>query len=159
MVILSKWLFGFAGAVLMAAALMLIGYGTLQVVVAREFIDQAVLNAIGYIVIAVAVFDVSKYLIEEEVLSAGKMREAGETRQRLTRFIATILVAILLEAIVIIFKTARDDVSLLLYPALLILSAVVLLVGLGAYQRMSATVEGVVGEEPKRDDAEATRPQ
>lgn len=157
MVVLSKWLFGFAGAVLMAAALALIGYGTLQVAFAREHVDQAVLNAIGYIVIAVAVFDVSKYLIEEEVVRAGKMREAGETRQRLTRFIATILVAILLEAVVIIFKTAREDVSLLLYPSLLILSGVVLLIGLGAYQRMSATVEGAVGEEPKPDPGKADR--
>lgn len=149
MATLSRWLFGFAGLMLMVTALTLIAYGALGILRGNERLDLAVLDAIGYIVISIAVFDVAKYLIEEEVVRPREMREAGETRQRLTRFIATIFIAIMLEAIVTIFKTTRSDVSQLVYPALLIATAVLLLVGLGAYQRLSAVVEHVADERPK----------
>lgn len=149
MATLSRWLFGFAGLMLMGTALTLIAYGAYGILRGNERLDLAVLDAIGYIVISIAVFDVAKYLIEEEVVRPREMREAGETRQRLTRFIATIFIAIMLEAIVTIFKTTRSDVSQLVYPALLIATAVFLLVGLGAYQRLSAVVEHVADERPK----------
>jgi hypothetical protein len=45
------------------------------------------LTGIGYIVVAIAVFDVAKYLIEEEVVRNREMRVASEARRSLTRFI------------------------------------------------------------------------
>jgi hypothetical protein len=100
-------------------------------------------------VISIAVFDVAKYLIEEEVLREREMRRAGETRQSLTRFVATIIIATLLEAIVITFRTARDQVPLLIYPVLLLISGVALMVGLGVFQRLSSSVEREAGEKAR----------
>jgi hypothetical protein len=54
-----------------------------------------------------------------------------------------------LEVIVIAFKLAREQVSDLTYPTLLIFSGVALLIGLSAYQRLSAAVERSVGDEPE----------
>lgn len=153
MAVLSRYLFGAAGALLAALAAALVIYGAIGVVQPTQRLDFAVLDAIGYVVIAIAVFDVSKYLIEEEVIREREMRHAGETRQSLTRFVATIIIAALLEAVVIAFKVARERVSDLVYPTLLIFAGVALLVGLGAYQRLSADVEQVVGERP--DDSTA----
>ena len=149
MAVLSRILFGTAGFLLAAMAAALVFYGAFGVIRPTQSLDFAVLDAIGYMVIAIAVFDVSKYLIEEEVIRERKMHRAGEARQSLTRFIATIIIATLLEAVVIAFKVARERVSDLIYPTLLIFAGVALLVGLGAYQRLSAAVEHAVGEEPR----------
>jgi hypothetical protein len=153
MALLSRVVFGLAGAGLIALAIGLIGYAAIEIVRPSQRLDFAVLDAIGFVVIAIAVFDVAKYLIEEEVIREREMRRAGETRQSLTRFVATIIIATLLEAIVITFKTARERVEDLIYPAGLLFSGVALIVALGMYQRLSAAVEREAGEntESKRD--------
>jgi hypothetical protein len=151
MAVLSRLIFGLAGTALIALALGLIGYAVVEVATPTQRLDYAVLDSIGFVVIATAVFDVAKYLIEEEVIREREMRRAGETRQSLTRFIATIIIATLLEAIVITFKTARDRIDNLIYPALLLLAGVALIVGLGVFQRLSATVEREAGERTRSE--------
>jgi hypothetical protein len=109
----------------------------------------ALLESVGYTIIAIAVFDVGKYLIEEEAIRAREMRRAGEARQSMTKFLTTIAIAIFLEALVSVFDAGKHDVAMMLYPTLLLLGGVALIVGLGVYQRLSATVETVVAEVPR----------
>jgi hypothetical protein len=45
-----------------------------------------------------------------------------------------ISIAISLEGLVYIFKAGAEDISLLLYPALVIVTSVLAMVGLGLYQ-------------------------
>jgi hypothetical protein len=123
------------------------------VVKPAQRLDFAMLDAIGYVVISIAVFDVAKYLIEEEVMREREMRRAGETGQSLTRFVATIIIATLLEAIVITFKTARDQVPQLIYPVLLVFAGVALMVGLGVFQRLIARVEREADEQARDEPA------
>jgi hypothetical protein len=151
---ISRTLFGFAGAALIAFAVALVAYGMMGVVRPTQRLDFAVLDAIGYVVISIAVFDVAKYLIEEEVMREREMRRAGETRQSLTRFVATIIIATLLEAIVITFRTTHDQVPLLIYPVLLVFAGVALMVGLGVFQRLSARVEREAGEKARDEPAD-----
>jgi hypothetical protein len=146
MALVSRILFATAGLMLVVMATALIAYAAISVVRPEQRLDFAVLDAIGYIVIAIAVFDVAKYLIEEEVIREREMRRAGEARRSLTRFIATIIIATLLEAVLITFKVARERVGDLIFPAVLTFSGVALLVGLGVYQRLSAAVERSAGE-------------
>ena len=58
---------------------------------------DALLTAIGYVVIAMAVFDLAKYFVEEEVIRAREMRNPGEARRSLTKFISTISIAVFIE--------------------------------------------------------------
>ena len=113
-------------------------------------IGSQLLDSVGYTIIAVAVFEVAKYIFEEEVLNPTEMRHAGEARRSMTKFISTIAIAVFLEALVSIFQTAKEgDVSNMLYPTLLLFAGVTLIVGLGAYQRLSASAEREVHESPK----------
>jgi len=122
-------------------------------------IGGALLAAVGYTVIALAVFEVAKYLLEEEVLHRSEMRFTGEARRGMTKFISTIAIAIFLEALVLVFATGTEDPSLMLYPTLLLFAGVALVVGLGVYQRLSALAEkevgGVRGEVRAEAEAEA----
>ena len=68
-------------------------------------------------------------------------RIASEARRSLTKFISTIAIAVFLEALVTVFRVSARDVTQLLYPTLLLVAATLLIIGLGLYQRLSATVE------------------
>ena len=97
-------------------------------------------TAVGYTIISIAVFDVAKYLLEEEAIRAREMRHAGEARRSLTKFISTIAIAVFLEALVSVFEAAKQDMRMMLYPTLLLFGGISLVVGLGVYQRLSASV-------------------
>jgi Ni,Fe-hydrogenase I cytochrome b subunit len=158
----SRVWFGLVSAmlVLLASGLVIAGMYqvTSSVLRSGELINQRLLSAVGYVVIAVAVFDVAKYLLEEEVIRERELRQVGEVRRSLTRFTSTILIAVFLEAIVLIFKMAEDDMSLMIYPTLLLLAGVAMLVGLGIFQRMAVSAEHATGEHEDDGKQDKSRP-
>jgi hypothetical protein len=112
-------------------------------------IGQSLLDSIGYAIIAMAVFDVAKYILEEEVIDPTQMRNAGQARRSMTKFVSTISIAVFLEALVAVFQTSKGgDVSMMLYPTLLLFGGVAMIVGLGVYQRLSATAEHEIRSSP-----------
>ena len=150
---LSRTAFACASLVLMAMSFALVVYGGAEVVMAGwsswKEAGGVLLAGIGYVVIAMAVFDVAKYFIEEEVIRGREMRGAAEARRSLTKFISTIAIAILIEGLVIVFQASKDSLPDMIYPTILLLTAILIVVGLGVYQRLSADVEEKVEEEDK----------
>ena len=153
----TRAVFALASLLLMALAVALVGFGLADAV--KAFVApnasgaDAILDVLGYVIVAIAVFDVAKYLFEDEVRRGSERRSAAEARRSLTKFLSTIVIALFLESLVVVFKTAREDVALLVYPTLLVLASVVVLVGLGAYQRFSASVEEKVGDDDEAEEA------
>jgi hypothetical protein len=161
--LLSRVVFGFASGALMLLALGLIVQGLYYPVV--EFLSPgpqgkiALLGAVGYIIIAIAVFDVAKFLVEEEVLSRTVKQTASDARRSLTKFISTIAIAVFLEALVTVFRVSTEDTAQMLYPTLLLIAGTFLVLGLGIYQRLSATVEQEIeGEGPSDEGSNAPAP-
>ena len=137
----------------MAMAAALIGYGVFQVLVPPEApvkpFSTRLLNGIGYVVIAIAVFDVAKFLLEEEELLRGRdLRKMAEARRSLTKFITIITIAVFLETLVMVFEAGKAaPLSNMIHPTLLLLAGVGLLLGLGLFQRLSAGAEQAAGEQ------------
>lgn len=154
---ITRFAFGVVSVILMLLAAGLVAYAVTEVVgsfqVDGPAVGAALLEAVGYTVIAIAVFDVGKYLLEEEAIRAREMRRASEARRSLTKFISTIAIAVFLEALVSVFEASKEDVNKMLYPTLLLFAGVAIIVGLGVYQRLSASVENEVDDD---DDDEAT---
>jgi hypothetical protein len=150
---LSRIAFGLASLVLIVLSLMLVVFGAVGVVagISTSWADasDALLTAIGYVVIALAVFDVAKYFVEEEVIRGREMRLTSEARRSLTKFISTISIAVFIEALVTVFQVSKQDVERMLYPTGLLLTAILIVVGLGLYQRLSAEVEQKVEAKDK----------
>jgi len=145
MELLSRVIFGAASAILMLLALALVVYGAAELTVAlskswHEARD-AILTAIGSVVIAVAVFDVAKYFVEEEVIHTKETRNAFQLRCSLTKFISTIAIAVFIEGLVIVFQVSQQVVERMLYPTALLATAILIVVGLGVYRRLSVEVE------------------
>lgn len=105
-----------------------------------EFVS-IMLQSVGAIVISVAIIDVAKYMVEEEVFRNKELRSPREARQTITKVIVILSIAVGIEGLIFIFKAGIRDITLLLYPTSMIIAAVVLIVGLGVYQKLSTSIE------------------
>lgn len=140
----SKALYVIAATVLLLLSLSMIGmaiWALIGEVIAGESLQNRILESVGLIIISVAVFDVAKFLVEEEVIRDRERRSAGEARRSLTKFMTIIIIAVSLEALVVVFQTAKDAPEKLLYPAGLFAAAVFAMIGLALLQRLSRPVE------------------
>jgi len=158
---LSRAVFGLASFVLMVLALGLIVQGVYYPVTALLQSGSqgkiAFLSGVGYVIIAIAVFDVAKFLIEEEVVLGRERRSVAETRRSLTKFVSTIAMAALLEALVTVFRVSSERTADMLYPTLLLVAGTGLIIGLGLFQRLSATVEQQVTAKDRADTNQQER--
>ena len=103
----------------------------------KTLLVKALLDAIGLIVIGMAVFDVSKFLVEEEVFNSGGEKSPSKQRNTLIKFLVIIAIAVSLEALVFIFDAGKIDITNLIYPTFLLIAAVLVVVGLGVYQKLT----------------------
>lgn len=99
------------------------------------------LRAIIYVILAMAIFDLAKTTFEEEVLTHKDIFRHSAIRRSITRFMSTILVAVSIEALLLMFKGSMGDWHLLQHAAWVMFSAVLLLLALGAYVWMGAKAE------------------
>ena len=156
MEVISRGVFGLASAVLMLIALALSIYsgGLIYAALRGPWAEAGtgLLESIGYVVIAVAVFDVAKYFVEEEVIRGREMRLASEARRSLTKFVSTIAIAVFIEALVMVFRQGSQDIALILYPAAILVTGILIILGLGLYQRLSAEVEDRVDAKDRAQD-------
>lgn len=169
MSLFSRILYIVISFTLLGASITLIGVAVWRAAVGfaiGEAALETMLDGIGLIIIAVAVADVGKFLYEEEVVSDRELRRPSEARGSLTKFMTIIIVALSLESLVLIAKTSRETMNNIVYPSLLMSIAVIALVGLGLFQRLSQSTTASVspelspseGEEEARDARASARP-
>lgn len=115
-----------------------------------------ILDSVGLLVVAVAVFDVAKFLMEEQVLRQKEVRTPEDSKMQLTKFMTIIAIAVSLEALVIVFEASKTDVTTLIYPTLLLLAAVSIVVGLGFYQKLSTGAQKT-SEQSRSDSSRRDR--
>jgi len=107
-----------------------------------EYTVYKLLDEVGLIVFSIAVIDVGKYLMLEEVLrKGGKAKEPKESRKTLAKFAIIIASALSLEGLVLTIEVAKQDVTKLLYPVSVLITATIYIVGIGLYQKFSAAGE------------------
>lgn len=163
MTLFSRLLYTIIAFALLAASIILIGVAMWRTSHGFWTGDGALdtmLDAIGLVIIAVAVADVGKFLFEEEVVADREMRQPAEARGSLTKFMSIMIVALSLESLVLIAKTSRETMRDLVYPGLLVLLAVLALVGLGLFQKLSQNVTATVPPDREKsgdNDVEGAR--
>lgn len=139
----------FAAFILISLSLIIMGWSVYEVITGimgeTEFIPL-ILQSVGAIIISAAIIDVAQYMMEEEVFLNKELRDPEEARRTITKIIVIITIAVSIEGLVYIFKAGTKDLTLLLYPALLIVVSAILIMALGAYQKLSATIEEVEKE-------------
>ena len=94
-----------------------------------------------YLTLALAIFDLGKTTIEEEVLMQKDILRHSSTRRTITRFIATILIAVSIEALLLMFKSVLGSSEYLINAVAMMATSVGLLIGLGIYVYLGAKAE------------------
>lgn len=117
-------------------------YGIIIDMTTGVYTVYKLLDEVGLIVFSMAVIDVGKYLMLEEVIGKGQMsKPLSETRKTLTKFGIIIASALSLEGLVLTIEVAKQDVTKILYPVSVLLIATVFIVGIGGYQYLSSRSE------------------
>jgi hypothetical protein len=97
-----------------------------------------------FLTLGLAVFDLGKTVLEEEVLMHKDIFRHSSTRRTITRFIAAILIAVSIEALLMMFKSALGAGENMAAAVAMMATAVGLLVGLGIYVYLGARAEAIL---------------
>ena len=87
--------------------------------------------------LSLAIFDLVKAIFEEEVLGKEKKRDDSEGHQTMVRFLGSIIIALSIEALMLVFKFALTDPVKLKYAVALIAGVSLLLISLSLYMKFS----------------------
>lgn len=101
---------------------------------------------IVYLTLALAIFDLAKTTLEEEVLMHKDIFRHSSTRRTITRFMSAILIAVSIEALLLMFKSVLGDGEMLAGAVEMMFSAAGLLVALGVYVFLGAKAEKAMVE-------------
>jgi len=102
-----------------------------------------------YLTLALAIFDLAKTTLEEEVLMHKDIFRHSSTRRTITRFMSAILIAVSIESLLLMFKSVLSGDGMLLGAVAMMLSAAFLLLALGIYVYLSAKAEAKMLESRK----------
>jgi len=103
------------------------------------------LGVVIYLTLSLAIFDLGKTTLEEEVLLYKDVLRHSSTRRTITRFIAVIIIAVSIESLLMIFKFAlKGDGEHIIEAVWILIAVAALLVSLGVYVYLGSKAEGML---------------
>ncbi|HUH42016.1 MAG TPA: PDC sensor domain-containing protein [Sulfurimonas sp.] len=99
----------------------------------EHFNIKDVFEATILLTLALAIFDLAKTLIEEEILGRNKENSISGPHKTMVRFLGSIIIALSIEALMLVFKFAITDPEKLLYAMYIIGGVSMLLITLAIY--------------------------
>jgi hypothetical protein len=161
--VLARLLFILVTLALFGLALALVASGVWQLL-SGGFAGEAgiydLMNGVGLLIVSLAIVDVAKFVFDENIVRERELRAPAEALRSLTKFMTIIIIALSLEAVVGIFEAGRDKrFEQLVYPTLVMVSAILALVGLGGFQYLSrrSQREAAAGSDDADADERAPR--
>lgn len=97
-----------------------------------------VFEATILITLSLAIFDLVSAIFEEEVLGRHKSQDSKVVHQTMIRFLGSIIIALAIEALMLVFKMTITEPDKLIYAVYLIAGVTSLLVGLSLYVKFTA---------------------
>jgi hypothetical protein len=140
---INRFVMGIGGLLLGVVSIFLIFYGAyifyhmLISPYSGEVVMHEIFTSIISITIGLAIYDLAKTLIENEVLF--KTFNYGNDLQNktLSKFLTSIIIALSIESLMAVFKIVLDDYSKLINAFYLIIGVTLLIVGTGIYNYLS----------------------
>ena len=86
--------------------------------------------------LSLAIFDLVKTLFTEEVLGSGSHQDAFDTHKTMVRFVGSIIIALAIESLMLVFKFAMTEPDKLLYAMYIIGGVFLLIIGLAVYIKL-----------------------
>ena len=98
-----------------------------------HFEIKYVFQATILITLSLAIFDLSKTIVEEEVLGWTKHGDISGPHKTMVKFLGSIIIALSIEALMLVFKFAITDPNELMYAMYIIAGVAMLLLALAIY--------------------------
>jgi bacteriorhodopsin len=138
----SKWIYGAFSVALFGVAMLLFIKGVtsfLHFGMDVKHIDiNEVFKSTILLTLSLAIVDLVKAIFEEEVLGKDRRHATGDdTHQTMIKFLGSIIIALSIEALMLVFKSALIDPSKIQYAVYLISGVSFLLISLSLYIKFS----------------------
>ncbi|GAB6070157.1 PDC sensor domain-containing protein [Thiomicrorhabdus hydrogeniphila] len=128
------------GVSLMFFSVMSIGYAfydyLLQFSNPSQYSLESVFKPIIALTMGLAIFDLAKTLLEREVVYKNYSDKKDEARL-LSKFLTAIIIALSIEALMVVFKTALNDPTQMLYALYLIIGVALIILSLAVYTKVN----------------------
>lgn len=132
-----RYAYGAFAFALIAVALLLFVNGMqsffIYEITASHFEAKNVFEATILITLSLAIFDLAKTLIEEEIMGRNKEQNISGPHKTMVRFLGSIIIALSIEALMLVFKFAITDPEKLMYAMYIVGGVAMLLIGLAVY--------------------------
>ncbi|MCW8838480.1 MAG: hypothetical protein OQJ77_04480 [Thiovulaceae bacterium] len=136
-----KRLVYFFGSLMLAfVSIILIGYGGYIFTSILIYKDEAeflhdIFKSIIAVTLGLAIFDLSKQIFEHEVLFQSFHHSEDKQYKVLSKFLISIIIALSIETLMVVFKIALEDHSEMLSAFYLLIGTTAMLVGLGWFYK------------------------
>ncbi|MEN0037139.1 MAG: hypothetical protein AAGC78_08725 [Cellvibrio sp.] len=129
------------GMLVLVSCLLLFTAGSSIFEVVNEHTPTQAFKFVILVTLGLAIFDLGKTILEEEVLLHKDIHHTGSTRRTISRFMSAIVIAVSIESLLLMFKSLLGDATHLNSAVLMLFAAVALLVGLGVYLKLTSEKE------------------
>ena len=96
--------------------------------------------------LSLAIFDLVKTIIEEEVIGQNKERNISGPHKTMVKFLGSIIIALSIEALMLVFKFAITDPDHLLQAMYIVAGVSMLLISLAIYIKFTKVEEGNISQ-------------
>lgn len=138
---LSVSVYALFGSGLVLLALFLGVYGLIGFVKAVLYFGDETLHyvfkSIIGITLAIAIYDLAKTILEQEVFYRSLTLEEGSEYKTLTKFLTSIIIALSIESLMVVFKVAIDDIRNMNYAFYLISGVGILILSMAVLTYVS----------------------
>ncbi len=136
-----KYSYGLFAVALIAVALLLFVHGVQSFFVKEITLSHLAIDdmfkATILLTLSLAIFDLAKTLIEEEILGRHKEQNIAGPHKTMVKFLGSIIIALSIEALMLVFKFAITDPQMLLYAMYIIGGVALLILSLAVYIKLT----------------------
>lgn len=138
---LSRTIYGFGAILLAFVSVFLIGYGGYKLFVIMfgtgdiDFFSK-IFKSIISITLGLAIYDLAKQILEHEVIFHSFHHEEGKQYKVLGKFLISIIIALSIESMMVVFKIALSDYTQMLSAFYLLLGTTIVLVALTHFYKV-----------------------
>ncbi|CUV65664.1 conserved membrane hypothetical protein [Sulfurovum sp. enrichment culture clone C5] len=142
--ILNKSFYGGAGLSMVILAIFTIGYALVSffhtLLFEANFSIEAIFKPVVALTLGLAIFDLAKTILEQEVFFKSYSKDTKNEYRLLIKFLITIIIALLIEALMVVFKIAISDYTQLINAFYLILGVSIIIISLSIFVFLSQKV-------------------
>lgn len=134
---LTKGFYFVSSIIMIILALFTLGYSLSEFVNSIFFKPdisiESIFKPVISLTLGLAIFDLAKTLLEQEVVFKSYSKNTRTQYKVLTKFLITIIIALLIESLMVVFKIALNNYSEMIYAFYLISGVSILILSLGVF--------------------------